>query len=568
MSDYSEAERRLIESRNQANAAANAAGPSFAPSSVDQLSTPRIDKRPEAKDVDLKGMTTKVNEAAKLQQENAPTVFDTVDKDMPWLKWVTGTLATVGAVYGVSRLLGGGDDNRPPDDNNPPNNRSKSLKDRSFTKTEPTFNSAEATQAAMTAGEPKFVADPVPLAPKPVTDVVNVPAAPATTASIIPTTGQPQQVPVPSEPRAQIQYGETTYNVPTASPNVAIAPPVGTEPAPVEPKTLTAREQRDQYLAETARVKLEDTKAQAAHNEQLRANKLADEAQRAEAKKQTKTASGGVNPEARQMLNSSENARIDKAIIADKKASSPKAVGMPIGDTNVGVASLLPPDNPSVTVVPEASKETPAKTSTSSTVSDVPEGRIPAYPNPKYNKKGADVIGQGGWHFYQGQMGPQAEAEWKKVYGETNQSYDTVLKDIQSGKLKGASVNAKGQGGSFARETTVPSYIKGSASLKGMGTLGATAALLGLAGSEKGQEAMGKAMKAIKDMGISPDIFTNKAEEYGSLGRTYVNAGNPNYKRELVQKLESTKDPEFKKILQEELEKLNSLSGAVPPLKR
>jgi hypothetical protein len=96
MSDYSEAERRLIESRNQAAAAATA------PSSVDQLSIPQIDKKPQAKDVDLKGMASTVNEAAKEQQANAPTVFDTIDKDMPWLKWVGGTLGLLGTAYGGS----------------------------------------------------------------------------------------------------------------------------------------------------------------------------------------------------------------------------------------------------------------------------------------------------------------------------------------------------------------------------------------------------------------------------------------------------------------------------------
>jgi hypothetical protein len=315
-----------------------------------------------------------------------------------------------------------------------------------------------------------------------------------------------------------MQYGEIKYNQPTGAPNVMVAPPADVAPAPVAP--LTDEQRRKKALADMAELKLEQLK-----------NSI----------ESSKTPQGGktFSPESLMEVQSKGN-RVEKDIDAELKASKPKKT------------------------IPTTSTET----ITPPVTSEIPEGRIPAYPNPKYNKKGADVIGQGGWHFYQGQMGPQAEAEWKKVYGETNQSYDTVLKDIQSGKLKGASVNAKGQGGSFAREATVPNYIKGSASLKGMGALGATAAFLGLAGSEKGQEAMERAVKAIKDIGVSPDIFTNKAEEYGSLGRTYVNAGNPNYKRELMQKLESTKDPEFKKILQEELEKLNSLSGAVPPPKR
>jgi hypothetical protein len=354
MSDYSEAERRLIESRTQANAAANAAGPSFAPSSVDQLSTPRIDKRPEAKDVDLKGMTTKVNEAAKQQQENAPTVFDTVDKDMPWLKWVTGTLATVGAAYGISKLLGGGDDNTPPDDNNPPNNRSKSLKDRSFTKTEPTFNSAEATQAAMTAGEPKFVADPEPLAPKPVTDVVNVPAAPATTASIIPTTGQPQQVPVPSEPRAQIPYGETKYNVPTASPNVMIAPPADVAPAPVQPKPIDPVTQAriDKIAAETALIN-----QRAAQEAERHANNLAKDVVRAEAKSQKSPSGKPFEGDDLLQVQSKKN-EISKAIDSGAKLSAIKLA--PAASTVPLVPAAPVIDVPPVTTAPTATPPAPA----------------------------------------------------------------------------------------------------------------------------------------------------------------------------------------------------------------
>jgi hypothetical protein len=355
MSDYSEAERRLIESRTQANAAANAAGPSFAPSSVDQLSTPRIDKRPEAKDVDLKGMTTKVNEAAKLQQENAPTVFDTVDKDMPWLKWVTGTLATVGAAYGISKLLGGGDDNTPPDDNNPPNNRSKSLKDRSFTKTEPTFNSAEATQASMTAGEPKFVADPEPLAPKPVTDVVNVPAAPATTASIIPTTGQPQQVPVPSEPRAQIQYGETKYNVPTASPNVMVAPPADVAPAPVQPKPLSEIEQ---LRLEKVKFDLEAARNKEARAAEMHASRLAADAQRAEAKSQKAPSGKPFEGDALLEVQSTKNATA-KAIDAGAKLAAIKStpttavdVITPTTEISNATPPVEPKQKPTKTVAP------------------------------------------------------------------------------------------------------------------------------------------------------------------------------------------------------------------------
>lgn len=205
----------------------------------------------------------------------------------------------------------------------------------------------------------------------------------------------------------------------------------------------------------------------------------------------------------------------------------------------------------------------------------VPEGRIPNYMEYKAkkggakeyrNKQGSDVIGKGGYNWYQGQMGPEAETNWLHQFGRTNQSYADVVQAVKEGRLKGPVVNEVGRGGTFPREPHIPNFIRGNSSLPMMAGTGLTAALLGLAGSEKGQEAMAKASKAIKDLGISPDIFTNKAEELGNLGSSYVTAGNPSYQRELLQKLKSTKDPEYKNLLLQELQKLpNSGSAIAPP---
>lgn len=198
-----------------------------------------------------------------------------------------------------------------------------------------------------------------------------------------------------------------------------------------------------------------------------------------------------------------------------------------------------------------------------------PEDRIPNYMTGKTkkggaieykNKQGSDVIGKGGWNWYQSQMGPKAEEEWLRQFGRTNQEYKNVTQAVKEGRLPGAPV-VEGRGGKFPRETTVPSYIKGNASLKGMASLAATAGLLGIAGSQKSQEAMERASKAIKDIGISPDIFAGKGEEIGRLGNAYVSAGNPSYQRELLQKIESTNDPEYKKLLQTELQKIGYSGG-------
>jgi hypothetical protein len=208
----------------------------------------------------------------------------------------------------------------------------------------------------------------------------------------------------------------------------------------------------------------------------------------------------------------------------------------------------------------------------------VPEGRIPNYMEFKTkkggtkefkNKQGSDVIGKGGYNWYQGQMGPEAEVNWLRTFGRTNQSYGDVVQAIKEGRLQGPIVNEAGKGGSFAREPHVPNYIKGNASLGAMAGTGITAALLALAGSEKGQEAMSKASKAIKDIGVSPDIFTNKGEELGNLGTSYITAGNPSYQRELLQELQKTKNAKERNILLQELQKLpNSGSGIAPPRMR
>jgi hypothetical protein len=89
------------------------------------------------------------------------------------------------------------------------------------------------------------------------------------------------------------------------------------------------------------------------------------------------------------------------------------------------------------------------------------------------------------------------------------------------------------------------------------GILGALTALadVALASTPEAREAMGRAESAIKDIGISPNIFQSKAEEMGRLGMGYVNAGNPVYLRELNQQLQTETDPGRIAILMEEIQK-------------
>jgi hypothetical protein len=336
---------------------------------------------------------------------------------------------------------------------------------------------------------------------------------------------------------------------PTA-PTAPAAPPANIAPEPVKP--LTAKERYEEARAALAEHKLDQARKAAAATD---AKKTAVDIQG----QQGKTFSGDSVLE----IQSDKN-RMKKDIDASLKTPAPTSSVAP------APVAATPESMP---VAPTAAPaEAPTKT-----VAEIPEGRIPNYMESKTkkngtleykNKQGSDVIGKGGWNWYQSQMGPEAEKEWLSTFGKTNQSYENVQKAINEGKLKGPEVPEGKKGNTFKREPHVPEYIKGSASIKGLAGLAASVGLLGMAGSEKGQVAMQKASQAIKDIGISPDIFLNKGEELGNLGRAYVNAGNPNYKQELQQKLESTNDPEFKKVLQLELAKLSSPSGAVPPPKK
>ena len=95
-----------------------------------------------------------------------------------------------------------------------------------------------------------------------------------------------------------------------------VAPPADVAPAPVQPKPLSELEQ---LRLEKAKFELEAAKNKEARAAELHANRLAAEVKRGELSSQKKTSSG-INPQDRQMLESSEKAKFDKAIAADQKA--------------------------------------------------------------------------------------------------------------------------------------------------------------------------------------------------------------------------------------------------------
>ena len=191
-----------------------------------------------------------------------------------------------------------------------------------------------------------------------------------------------------------------------------------------------------------------------------------------------------------------------------------------------------------------------------------PEGRLPSAPNPKKTNKlmPGDVVGQGGWHWYKGQMGPEAEENWLRAFGRTNVSESEVRQAMKEGRLPSAVVQ-NGRGGAFPREATVPNYIKGRASLGGILSTAAGAGLMATAGSKEGQEAMKRAASAIRDLGVSPDMLMSKGEELGRLGNAYVNAGNQNYRAELQQQIAVEQDPKRLNQLIRELQKTGIVGG-------
>ena len=274
---------------------------------------------------------------------------------------------------------------------------------------------------------------------------------------------------------------------------------------------------------------------------------------------------------------------------AKARANKQPTTGAVTSPAGVAPPTSPAPTNPSVplnTEVGKAPKEMPLveeseqnklKNETANARKQAETEGAPQGWRNQYNRNKTNPIGPSAFNYVasnveqKGVETPElARKIWEEQYGNKNVSYDQMIKDWSAAKRPERPVSAGVKpGGAGGTPKFIPEYIKGNASLGGMGSLAVMAAALGLGASEKGQAAMAKAAKAIKDIGFSPDILTNKAEEMGRLGTGYVTAGNPVYRKELEQKLQSTNDPQYKKVLQEELDKISSSSNSpyrsVPP---
>ena len=361
MSDYTDAEARLIQSRNQQSTQSQSTD-----FSVDQPTTPKITNKPQAKNVDLQGMASRVNEAAREQQATSPTVFDTIDKDMPWLKWVAASLGVLGAAQAAKSLFGGGN---PPDDNNPPNNRPRSPRDRSFNRVEPTMDTGPVVEPTPTQQSRQFTpTDVTDVASRPVgTERAQLPGPqqqPAVATPQATPTGVPSALPqftVAGQPQAQMQYGATAYNQPTGTPSPLGAPPPAETPVkPIDPvaqariDAINAAEARKQaaFEAEQRRKDAAEARAQQAHEA-----KIAKQSAASLQKQQGKPLSD-VDA---QLIKKGAEITVDKASVAQKEAFA-KQVAAISGTSGPAVTppAAAPAAAPvQLTPSPEVMAETP-----------------------------------------------------------------------------------------------------------------------------------------------------------------------------------------------------------------
>lgn len=347
----------------------------------------------------------------------------------------------------------------------------------------------------------------------------------------------------------------------------------------------------EQIKLEREKLKLEADRQKLAREAELHTQKItqmarqqeiseakATAAKQAAAAKQQVTASGSISQAQTEVGKAPKDIGlvdrgIQNTILNEADAAVKKAAVAPI-QANAPVAPPSLVKGPEIQLTPATSlvnepvtpvaKSAPVGTSPVEGGVAIPEGMHPQYkPNPK---KG--IMGPSAFNHLANNLGLEKAIEvWEGRYGKTNVPYKEFMAEYEKaagkqmqGPVKPLPEGSK-PGGSFGKPELIPEYIRGSASLKGMASLAATAGLLGIAGSQKSQEAMERASKAIKDIGISPDIFAGKGEEIGRLGNAYVSAGNPSYQRELLQKIESTNDPEYKKLLQTELQKIGYSGG-------
>lgn len=195
--------------------------------------------------------------------------------------------------------------------------------------------------------EPTFAPEPAPVA-----------APAAAKAPVVPPLPQPTtQPPVDYSLNPSSGYGQQNVNAPTGAPNpvVGSAAPAEVAPAPVQPKPMSELEQ---IRLQKAKFDLEAAQAKEARAAEAHAARLAADAKRAEAVIQKKNANGAISPQDQKMLESSERAKVEKALAASGTQKAPKPA--PVASVAPPAAPNLAPPSQAPTTVVEAQTVGPA----------------------------------------------------------------------------------------------------------------------------------------------------------------------------------------------------------------
>ena len=255
-----------------------------------------------------------------------------------------------------------------------------------------------------------------------------------------------------------------------------------------EPPKLSALEEarinteRAKAEAIQSKIALEERKV-AAMELRAKADAETKAAKAALAAKQKTTASGAISPADKQMLESSEVAKLQKASDAALKAQNAAVAPVQNNAPVVPPSSLKGPEiqlTPQTTlgnepIVSNAVSPNKAPAPVIKTESVAPEGMHPQYkPNPK---KG--IMGPSAFNHLANNIGfEKAIQVWEDRYGKTNVPYKEFMAEYEKaagkqmhGPVKPLAEGAK-PGGSFGKPEFVPEYIRGSSSIEGMARAG------------------------------------------------------------------------------------------------
>jgi hypothetical protein len=146
----------------------------------------------------------------------------------------------------------------------------------------------------------------------------------------------------------------------------------------------------------------------------------------------------------------------------------------------------------------------------------------------QYKKSKSEPIGPGGYNWFASQVGhEQAPTRWAEQYGERNVPHSQVQPEFSQTRYP-PKPNPTGEktGGAFGAPKFIPEYIKGGATLGGMGATAAVAAVPALAAAayhaysgnkEKVDQELGNAWDSLKSVVTMP-VDVAKAAGKGDFG--------------------------------------------------